>query len=88
LVLQRGTSRNTLNVGTKTVKLRPSKMTAVSSLCLHVVNKSILQVFKEFVFSVLLGPGLYSDKAWFTLSRYVNSQNTRYWFTENIMQFV
>jgi hypothetical protein len=25
----------------------------------------------------------YSDKAWYTLSGYINSQNNRYWSTEN-----
>jgi hypothetical protein len=36
------------------------------------------------LFNGLLYPELTfnSDKAWFTLSRYVNSQNNRYWYTE------
>jgi hypothetical protein len=37
------------------------------------------------VINGLLDPELtfYSDEAWFTLSGYINSQNDRYWFTEN-----
>jgi hypothetical protein len=30
----------------------------------------------------------YSDKAWYTLSGYVNSQNNRYWSTEILMLFM
>jgi hypothetical protein len=37
------------------------------------------------VLNVLLDPELtfYSDKAWFNVSGYINSQNSTYWSTEN-----
>jgi hypothetical protein len=40
--------------------------------------------FQESVFNGLLDPELmfYSDEEQFTLSRYMNSQNNRYWSTE------
>jgi hypothetical protein len=41
--------------------------------------------FKESVFKRLIDPELtfYTDKAWFTLCAYINSQNNRHWSTEN-----
>jgi hypothetical protein len=41
--------------------------------------------FQELVFNGLHDQELtfYSDEAWYTLSGYVNSQNNRYWSTEN-----
>jgi hypothetical protein len=41
------------------------------------------------VFNGVLDQGFmfYSDEAWFTLSSYVNSQNNRYWSTENLHTF-
>jgi hypothetical protein len=88
LALQCGISRNTLYVATKLLQLLPNKTTDVHSLMPPHCKARIQYYswFQEFVFNGLLDLELrfYSDEAWFTLSRYVNSKNNRNWTTENV----
>jgi hypothetical protein len=46
---------------------------------------TIVKWFQESVFNGLLDTELtlYSDEVWFTLSGYVNSQNSKYWSIGN-----
>ena len=89
---QTGISRTTCQVILKKdLKLTPYKISVVHQLKPADAPARIAYCnwFQNEVESGLLDPGLYfiTDEAWFHLSGYVNSQNNRYWSSDNPHEF-
>jgi hypothetical protein len=86
LTLQCGLATSIAHADTE-LKLRPYKATAVHGLLPPDCEERIRHCrwCQESVFNGLTDPELifYSEEAWFNWSSYVNSQNNRYWSTEN-----
>lgn len=87
LAQQAGVSRTTCHRVLKSLKMRPYRVTCVQELKQPDKAKRIhyCRWLLSMIEEELLDPLLYfmSDEAWFHLSGYVNSQNTRHWSCEN-----
>jgi hypothetical protein len=62
-------------------ELKPEDKTARLQYCHWLQEESASGTLDMNIFFM-------SDEAWFNLSGYINSQNSRYWSTENPHQFV
>jgi hypothetical protein len=87
LSLQSGLSYGSVHEATKILKLHPSRVHAMHELEEPDKEKR-LQYCRWFTHFIrggihILDKVLYSDEAWFHLSGYVNSQNSRIWSVEN-----
>jgi hypothetical protein len=87
LVLQCGLAEYIARIGTNFLKLQPYKATVVHSLLPIDCEARVRHCrwFQESVIIVLLDSErrFFSDDGWYILSGYLNSQNNRYWSTEN-----
>ena len=84
---QVGLSRTTCQRVLKSLNMRAYRITCVQELKLPDKDKRLqyCRWLLSMVEEGCLNPLLYfmSDEAWFHISGYVNSQNTRYWSSEN-----
>lgn len=87
LCQQTGMSYGSVRRATKKLKLRPYRIHVVHELQEPDRGKRLqyCQWFLRFIHNSVqvLDYVFYSDEAWFHLSGYVNSQNNRYWSSEN-----
>jgi hypothetical protein len=87
LALQCKVSKSAAHIATELLKLKPYRTTVVHQLLLPEAEARInyCRWFQQLVCDGMVDADLmfYTDKVWFHLSGYVNSQNSHYWSVEN-----
>jgi hypothetical protein len=86
--LQCGVSKSAAHTATKLLKLKLYRTTMVYQLLKPPAAEERIYYcnrFQQSVYDKMVDPDpiFYTDKAWFHLSNYVNSQNSHYWNAEN-----
>jgi hypothetical protein len=87
LAQQTGVSKSSARMATQLLKLRPYKTTVINALHQHDPARRV-PFCSWFLQSVVEGEidpqlTLFSDWAWFHLQGYINTQNNRYWSSQN-----
>jgi hypothetical protein len=80
-------SKSRARTATQLLKLRPNKTTAIHALQPRDSASRVhfCSWFLRLVVEVEIDPqlALFSDEAWFYMQGYINTQNNRYWSSQN-----
>jgi hypothetical protein len=86
---ENGVSKSSARMETQLLKLRPHETTVIH-VCLEAINPaSIVHSCSWFLQSVIEGEinplwAFFSDEQWFHMQGYINTQNNRYWSSQNL----